>query len=111
MGVPVKKHILCIILIILPVSILGLSFTENFDNDNYKDTTNTTTNWPAVYDSKNVTILDREDKFAETSGVTVWGADDRRCHGRWNQTRVNCVSGVPPRPAAVRRPRCARKSR
>ncbi len=85
------KKILLIIMIVVITGIINLfadTFTENFDNANYKDTTQTTTNWPAVVDLKNVTVLERENKFAETTGVINWGGgitaiDCNATQGRW----------------------------
>lgn len=63
------------VFLILTVSfhLQAITFTENFTTTNYKDTTNTTTDWPAVVDGKDVTQLRTDDRFAETTGVVNWG--------------------------------------
>lgn len=84
-----KKVIISIfIIVIILQGINADTFIENFDNANYKDTTQTTTNWPAVVDLKNVTVLERENKFVETTGVINWGGgitaiDCNSAAGKW----------------------------
>jgi len=83
-----KVIILTFITVFILQGIKADTFTENFDNANYKDTTQTTTNWPAVVDLKNVTVLNRENKFVETTGVINWGGgitaiDCNSSAGKW----------------------------
>ncbi len=85
-----KKRLLTIVIIIITgiVNLSADTFTENFDNVNYKDTTQTTTSWPAVVELKNVTTLKRDNKFAETTGVINWGGgitaiDCNAAQGKW----------------------------
>ncbi|MFW6211032.1 MAG: hypothetical protein ACOC4H_02815, partial [bacterium] len=50
--------------------VFAAEFTENFNDNLYKDDANTTANWNTT---DNRVQLDRDNRFAETTGVVNWG--------------------------------------
>ncbi|HPD18062.1 MAG TPA: hypothetical protein PLF61_00175, partial [Candidatus Goldiibacteriota bacterium] len=80
------RFIFAFTLIFYNVYIFADTFTESFNSDTYKDTTNTTANWDSSINYR--LLLAREDKFAETTGVINWGGgilaiDYNSSSGKW----------------------------